>query len=49
VRDRPRAVNPRSTRRPRRRSAQTGHIVLHDAAADLRRSDLVRKTYLGEK
>jgi branched-chain amino acid transport system ATP-binding protein len=28
---------------------QTGHIVLHDAAADLRRSDLVRKTYLGEK
>ena len=28
---------------------QTGHIVLHDAAAELLRSDLVRKTYLGEK
>jgi branched-chain amino acid transport system ATP-binding protein len=28
---------------------QTGRIVLHDAAADLLRSDLVRKTYLGEK
>ncbi len=28
---------------------QTGRIVLHDAAGDLLRSDLVRKTYLGEK
>jgi len=28
---------------------QTGRIVLQDAAADLLRSDLVRKTYLGEK
>ena len=28
---------------------QTGRIVLHDSAADLLRSDLVRKTYLGEK
>jgi branched-chain amino acid transport system ATP-binding protein len=28
---------------------QTGRIVLHAAAADLLRSDLVRKTYLGEK
>jgi len=27
---------------------QTGRIVLHDAAAALLRSDLVRKTYLGE-
>ena len=28
---------------------QTGRIVLHDAAAELLRSDVVRKTYLGEK
>jgi branched-chain amino acid transport system ATP-binding protein len=28
---------------------QTGRIVLHDAAGDRLRSDLVRKTYLGEK
>jgi branched-chain amino acid transport system ATP-binding protein len=28
---------------------QTGRIVLHDAAAALLRSDLVRKAYLGEK
>ena len=28
---------------------QTGRIVLHDAAAALLRSDLVRKTYLVEK
>ena len=28
---------------------QTGRIVLHDAAQELLRSDLVRKTYLGEK
>jgi len=28
---------------------QTGHIVLQAAATDLLRSDLVRKTYLGEK
>ena len=28
---------------------QTGRIVLHDAAQALLRSDLVRKTYLGEK
>ena len=28
---------------------QTGRIVLHDAAAELLRSDLVRKTYLGER
>jgi branched-chain amino acid transport system ATP-binding protein len=28
---------------------QTGRIVLQDAAGDLLRSDLVRKTYLGEK
>ena len=28
---------------------QTGRIVLHDAAGELLRSDLVRKTYLGEK
>jgi branched-chain amino acid transport system ATP-binding protein len=28
---------------------QTGRIVLHDTAAALLRSDLVRKTYLGEK
>ena len=28
---------------------QTGRIVLHDAAAALLRSDLVRKTYLGER
>ena len=28
---------------------QTGRIVLHDAAAALLRSDVVRKTYLGEK
>jgi branched-chain amino acid transport system ATP-binding protein len=27
---------------------QTGRIVLHDTAAELRRSDLVRKSYLGE-
>ena len=27
---------------------QSGRIVLHDAAAELLRSDLVRKTYLGE-
>jgi branched-chain amino acid transport system ATP-binding protein len=28
---------------------QTGRIVLHDAAPELLRSDLVRKSYLGEK
>jgi len=28
---------------------QTGRIVLHDTAAELLRSDLVRKTYLGER
>jgi branched-chain amino acid transport system ATP-binding protein len=28
---------------------QTGRIVLHDAAAELLRSDVVRKSYLGEK
>jgi len=28
---------------------QTGRIVLHDAASELLRSELVRKTYLGEK
>ncbi len=28
---------------------QTGRIVLHDAAAALLRSDVVRKTYLGER
>ena len=28
---------------------QTGRVVLHDAAAALLRSDLVRKTYLGER
>ena len=28
---------------------QAGRIVLHDAAGDLLRSDLVRKSYLGEK
>jgi branched-chain amino acid transport system ATP-binding protein len=28
---------------------QTGRIVLHDAAAALLRSDIVRKTYLGER
>jgi branched-chain amino acid transport system ATP-binding protein len=28
---------------------QTGRIVLHDTAAELRRSDLVRKSYLGER
>ncbi|HEU5190033.1 MAG TPA: ABC transporter ATP-binding protein [Methylomirabilota bacterium] len=28
---------------------QTGRIVVHDAASELLRSDLVRKTYLGEK
>jgi branched-chain amino acid transport system ATP-binding protein len=28
---------------------QTGRIVLHDAALELLRSDLVRKSYLGEK
>lgn len=28
---------------------QTGEIVLHDAAKDLLKSDLVRKSYLGEK
>ncbi len=28
---------------------QAGYIVLHDAAADLLRSDVVRKSYLGEK
>jgi branched-chain amino acid transport system ATP-binding protein len=28
---------------------QTGKIVLHDSASELLRSDLVRKTYLGEK
>jgi branched-chain amino acid transport system ATP-binding protein len=28
---------------------QTGRIVLHDAASLLLTSDLVRKTYLGEK
>jgi len=28
---------------------QTGHIILHDAADELLRSDLVRKSYLGEK
>jgi len=28
---------------------QTGRVVLHDAAGALLRSDLVRKTYLGEK
>ena len=28
---------------------QTGRIVLHDDAAELLRSDLVRKSYLGEK
>ena len=28
---------------------QTGRIVLHDAAPALLRSDLVRKSYLGEK
>jgi branched-chain amino acid transport system ATP-binding protein len=28
---------------------QTGRIVVHDAAAELRRSDLVRKTSLGER
>jgi branched-chain amino acid transport system ATP-binding protein len=28
---------------------QTGRIVLHDSAANLLKSDLVRKTYLGEK
>jgi len=28
---------------------QAGHIVLHDSADNLLRSDLVRKSYLGEK
>jgi branched-chain amino acid transport system ATP-binding protein len=28
---------------------QAGYIVLHDAADELLRSDLVRKSYLGEK
>jgi branched-chain amino acid transport system ATP-binding protein len=28
---------------------QTGRIVMHDAASQLLRSDVVRKTYLGEK
>jgi branched-chain amino acid transport system ATP-binding protein len=28
---------------------QTGRIVLHDTGAELLRSDLVRKSYLGEK
>jgi branched-chain amino acid transport system ATP-binding protein len=28
---------------------QTGRIVLQDSAAELLRSDIVRKTYLGEK
>jgi branched-chain amino acid transport system ATP-binding protein len=28
---------------------QTGHIVLHDSAPNLLQSDLVRKSYLGEK
>jgi branched-chain amino acid transport system ATP-binding protein len=28
---------------------QTGRIALHDSAANLLKSDLVRKTYLGEK
>jgi branched-chain amino acid transport system ATP-binding protein len=28
---------------------QTGRIVLHDSAAELLRSDVVRKSYLGEK
>ena len=28
---------------------QTGRIILHDSAANLLRSDLVRKSYLGEK
>jgi branched-chain amino acid transport system ATP-binding protein len=28
---------------------QTGRIVLQDTAAELLRSDIVRKTYLGEK
>jgi branched-chain amino acid transport system ATP-binding protein len=28
---------------------QAGYITLHDSAADLLRSDLVRKSYLGEK
>jgi branched-chain amino acid transport system ATP-binding protein len=28
---------------------QSGEIVLHDAAAALARSDVVRKSYLGEK
>jgi len=28
---------------------QAGYIILHDSAADLLRSDLVRKSYLGEK
>ena len=28
---------------------QTGRLVLHDSAAELLRSDVVRKTYLGEK
>ncbi len=28
---------------------QTGRIVVHDTAAELLRSDLVRKTYLGER
>jgi branched-chain amino acid transport system ATP-binding protein len=28
---------------------QTGRIVLQNAAAELLRSDIVRKTYLGEK
>jgi branched-chain amino acid transport system ATP-binding protein len=28
---------------------QAGHITLHDSADDLLRSDLVRKSYLGEK
>ena len=28
---------------------QAGYIVLHDTADELLRSDLVRKSYLGEK
>lgn len=28
---------------------QAGYIILHDSAGDLLRSDVVRKSYLGEK
>jgi len=49
VAERPVPTSRRPPERMSRVAVRSAIIVLHDAAAALRRSDLVRKTYLGEK